>query len=336
MNCSSEAVKGKTLNNTPEIEILLATYNGERFLREQIDSIFAQDYGNWRVLARDDGSTDSTVSILEEYAARFPDRFRVMPASAGTGHPKWNFLRLMEASTSEYVCFADQDDVWLPQKLTLTMQAMKRLELRHGKDVPLLAFTDLRVVDERLETIADSFWKFHCLNPSQVNRFARLIGQNVVTGSTAMANRRLVELALRMPDEADMHDSWVALIASAFGAAESVPMQTVLYRQHGGNVLGAIERQNQLETTQPYNNKEQQRRLQLMEQQAKGMLRAYGADLSPSKLRLLQSLVRCRQSSHRLVRVGTAIRYGLYVPWVQNNLFMLRYLWNMKTAKSRT
>jgi glycosyltransferase involved in cell wall biosynthesis len=319
------------LNSTPEIEILLATYNGERFLREQIDSILAQDYENWRVLARDDGSTDDTVSILREYEKRLPSRFRVLATSAGTGHPKWNFLRLMEASTSQYICFADQDDVWLPQKLSLTMQAMGRLEARHGKALPLLAFTDLRVVNERLETIAESLWKFHGLNPRKVNHFARLIGQNVVTGSTAMANRRLVELALRMPEEAEMHDSWVALAASAFGAGEAVPVQTVLYRQHDKNMLGALETQEPSVIAPQPAYKEERRRLDSMERQARGMLRIYGDELSTKKLRLLHDLLRCRQNIHRLVRVGIALRYGLYVPWVSNNRSMLRYLWNVKS-----
>ena len=266
-------------NKPPEIEVLLATYNGERFLRDQINSILAQDYSNVRVLARDDESSDGTVEILEEYAARFPEHFRVMPASKGTRHPKWNFLRLMEASTGEYVCFADQDDVWLPQKLTLTMQAMERLEVRHGKKLPLLAFTDLRVVNEHLETIVESYWKLHRINPRQVNHFARLLGQNVVTGCTAMLNRRLLELLLRIPDEADMHDSWAALVASAFGAAEPVPAQTVLYRQHDRNMLGAGELPNQIRTSKPCAFEEQQKRWQLMERQAKGMLHAYGDEL---------------------------------------------------------
>jgi hypothetical protein len=211
------------------------------------------------------------------------------------------------------------------------MQAMKRLELRHGRELPLLAFTDLRVVNERLETIANSLWKFHSLNPRHINHFARLIGQNVVTGSTAMVNRRLVELALHMPDEAHMHDSWVALVASAFGAGEPVSMQTVLYRQHSGNILGAIETQGPFKKPQTRKNHEELRRLKLMEQQAQGMLCAYRDALSPNKLHMLQNLILCRQRSQRLVRVGTAIWYGLYVPWVPNNLSMLRYLWSMKT-----
>lgn len=317
----------------PEIEVLLATYNGERFLREQIDSILAQDYGNLRVLARDDESSDGTVAILEEYAARFPERFRVMPASKGTGHPKWNFLQLMEASTSEYVCFADQDDVWLPQKLTWTMQAMNRLEMRHSRKLPLLAFTDLCVVDEHLKTIIQSYWKLHRINPRQVNHFARLLGQNVVTGCTAMVNRPLIELALRMPDEAHMHDSWVALIASVFGAGEPVYAQTVLYRQHDRNMLGAGELPNQIKTPRRSAYDDERKRWELMEQQARGLLLAYGNELPLNKRRILETFVRCGQSAQRFVTVGTVLRYRMYVPWIRNNIPMLRYLWSSKTME---
>lgn len=318
----------------PEVEILLATYNGEPFLSEQIDSLLAQDYANLRILARDDGSHDGTVAILEKYANQFPDRFRLMPPSTATGHPKWNFLRLMEASTADYVCFADQDDVWLPQKLTLTMQAMNRLEGRYGKGLPLLAFTDLRVVDEHLQTIVESYWELHHIHPRQIDHFARLLGQNVVTGCTAMVNRRLVDLALHLPDEADMHDSWVALIASAFGAGEPVHAQTVLYRQHDRNMLGAGEFSSQGKISRLSRHEEQRKRWQLMERQAKGMLLAYGDELPESKLRILKTFVRCAQSTHRIVVVGKVLWHGMYVPWVRNNLHMLRYLWNRKTAKT--
>jgi glycosyltransferase involved in cell wall biosynthesis len=135
------------MSSLPEVEVLLATYNGARFLREQLDSIMAQDYGNIRVLARDDGSSDGTVEILDQYAKKFPGCFRVMPASAPTGTAKNDFLLLMKASTAEYICFADQDDVWLPDKVSRTKQAMDQLESRLGTKVPLLVFTDLRPLD---------------------------------------------------------------------------------------------------------------------------------------------------------------------------------------------
>src|SRR5271170_623792 len=105
------------MDSLPAVEVLLATCNGERFLREQIDSILAQDYENIRILARDDGSTDSTVAILAEYGERFPGRFRVMPVQTPAGSAKGNFLLLMKESTAGHICFADQDDVWLRDKV---------------------------------------------------------------------------------------------------------------------------------------------------------------------------------------------------------------------------
>jgi glycosyltransferase involved in cell wall biosynthesis len=322
------------LSDSPEIEILLATYNGECFLREQIDSILAQDYTNLRILARDDGSSDGTPAILEQYKRQFPTRFHVMPTGKGTGHPKWNFLRLLQASTAGYVCFADQDDVWLPQKLTWTMQSMKQLEAKHGASLPLLTFTDLRIVDEHLKIQHESYWKLHHLNPRNANHFARLLGQNVVTGSTAMLNRPLIELASRMPEEAGMHDNWVALLAAAFGASVAVSAPTVLYRQHDNNVLGAGEAQNQIQMPRLRSHCNRRKRWKLLERQAQGILRVHGAELPSSKRKTIEAFLRCGQSPNRFARIGTALRYGFYVPWMRNHLSMLWYLWDIKSCTS--
>src|ERR1700733_8941719 len=100
------------MSSLPEVEVLLATYNGARFLREQLDSIMAQDYGNIRVLARDDGSSDETVEILDQYAKRFPGCFRVMPPSPATGNAKNNFLLRIKPSPPGNFCFLDQADEW--------------------------------------------------------------------------------------------------------------------------------------------------------------------------------------------------------------------------------
>jgi glycosyltransferase involved in cell wall biosynthesis len=133
----------------PVVTILLATYNGERYLREQIDSLLAQTHPV-RVLARDDGSRDGTVSILRDYAERWPQRFALLEDDSGTGHAKWNFLRLTDTAVQipgiDYLAFADQDDVWMPEKIELEMKAMRQLEKRYGATVPLLVFSDLSVV----------------------------------------------------------------------------------------------------------------------------------------------------------------------------------------------
>src|ERR1700761_4914686 len=162
---SAEDAKG---NDRPEVEVLLATYNGARFLRQQIDSILGQDYENLRVLARDDGSSDQTIEILEHYATQFPARFRVVPRSAGTGNPRNNFLLLMKAATADYICFSDQDDVWLPDKISRTMKTMDRLEQQSTKAAPLLVFTDLSLTDENLKIVHPSFWQFMNIDPERI------------------------------------------------------------------------------------------------------------------------------------------------------------------------
>lgn len=222
-----------------KVDILLATYNGERYLAEQIESLLAQTFDDWRVIARDDGSSDRTVRILEDYAARHPGRFVLIEDSdAGLG-ACGNFGRLMEHSTAHYVMFCDQDDVWLPWKIETLMTAMRELEAECGSDAPLLVHSDLRVVDEQLNPIASSFWVYQGGDPSFARSLPRLLAQNVITGCACLCNRRLVELSLPLPDDSLMHDWWIALVAAAIGRVETLRAVTVLYRQHGSNTLGA-------------------------------------------------------------------------------------------------
>ena len=143
------------------------------------------------MLARDNGSSDATVSILNEYAERLPSRFRVMPSSPGTGSPKDNFLLLMRASSAQYICFSDQDDIWLPDKVSRTKKEMDELESRWGADTPLLVFTDAHVVDDQLITLHESFWAREKIDPERIHHLALLLGRSVVTGCTMLLNRRL-------------------------------------------------------------------------------------------------------------------------------------------------
>jgi glycosyltransferase involved in cell wall biosynthesis len=328
------------MSSLPEVEVLLATYNGARFLREQVDSILAQDYGNIRVLARDDGSSDGTVEILEQYAEEFPDRFRVVPASAPTGSAKNNFLLLMKASTADYICFADQDDVWLPDKVSRTKQAMDQLESRWGPSVPLLVFTDLQVVDDQLTMLHKSFWAHMNIDPDRMNRLAALMVQSVVTGCTAMLNRPLLALSLRMPDEAFMHDRWIGLLASFMGKSSGVGIPTVLYRQHEHNVLGtgrdvagsadAMPTRGLLERMlRPRISEGQMMLWNLSQRETRVFLREFGADLPADKRDLLRAFIRCQTSRSRLVRISTFIRYGFYYAGLRLNLAMMLHLWKM-------
>ncbi|MGQ9724471.1 MAG: glycosyltransferase family 2 protein, partial [Tepidimonas sp.] len=229
---------------TPLIDVLLATYNGQAYLPAQLDSLLGQTYPAWRVLASDDGSTDGTPQILADWAQRHPDRFILVPNPRPGQGALRNFEHLMQASLRQgrarWFAFADQDDLWLPQKLALSAQAMQRLEAEAGPDQPCLVHTDLCVVDAAGRVLHPSLARYEGLDPAAATRDT-LLSVNEVTGCTLLGNRRLLELALPIPQAAIVHDWWCAVIAGS-GRRAFIPQATVHYRQHGANQIGARDR----------------------------------------------------------------------------------------------
>ncbi len=301
-------------------------------MREQIDSILTQDYPSVRILARDDGSTDRTVAILEEYVTRLPGQFTLLPRSTATGSAKLNFKALMQASRSDYTCCADQDDVWLPQKISRSMTAMATLEKQYGTKVPLLVFSDLQVVDHALRPLHASFWTHQGIDPAGINFLRRLLTQNVVTGCTTLLNGSLRRLAATVPQDAYMHDWWVALVVCAFGRAIFLPAPSVRYRQHDGNVLGAIRhgRHNLLPRLRFHDLRRAQ--WDTSQRQAEAMLRVFAKELSTDSRRLLEAYLRCGTSPNRLIRVSTLLRHRFFLNGLRPNLAMLWYLWDLEAA----
>lgn len=220
------------------VDILLATFNGFSFIASQLDSILSQSYKDIRIIIRDDMSTDSTARVLETYAAQYPGIITLLPSDRQLG-AKGNFSCLMEHAKADYIMFADQDDVWEEGKVAATLVQMKALEEKNSGRIPLLVHTDLKVVDRDLNELSPSFWRFIRVNPLKGQTLNRLLMQNVVTGCTMMINRPLLELGYPIPEGAEMHDWWLALVAAAFGKIEAVPEATILYRQHARNALGA-------------------------------------------------------------------------------------------------
>lgn len=221
------------------IDILLATYNGERFVQRQIESVLDQMGDDHRLLVRDDGSSDGTVPLVREFARRHPGRVVLLDNEGKRLGACGSFGRLLERSNADYVTFCDQDDVWLPGRLALPLERIQAVERKFGPQMPVLAHTDLVVVDENLLSMAPSFWSYSRLDTVRGSRLNRLLVQNVVTGCATMMNRALVDRACPVPSTAAMHDWWFALTASVFGRIEAVAEPTILYRQHGKNSLGA-------------------------------------------------------------------------------------------------
>ncbi|WP_457786539.1 glycosyltransferase family 2 protein [Geobacillus sp. Geo 8.1] len=218
------------------VDILLSLYNGERYLEPLLDSLLKQTYQNWKLIVRDDGSTDSSLGIIRNYIKRYPNKIVLIEDNKKLG-PSQSFAELLNYSNAQYIMFCDQDDIWLPKKIELTLNKMYELESVY-KNTPLLVHTDLKVVDEKLRIIDQSFFKFQHLNP-ELQDLNSLLIQNNVTGCTVMINAELKKLSMPIPKEAIMHDWWVALVASSFGKIGYINTPTILYRQHSNNNIGA-------------------------------------------------------------------------------------------------
>lgn len=317
------------------IQVLLATYNGKDFLREQIESIMCQDYDNLDVLARDDGSSDGTQGILEEYAGRYPGRFRVLPSGSTNGGIVHNFLSLMKSSTAEYLCFSDQDDIWLADKVSKTKRKMDELERKWGAHTPLLVFTDLRVVDQNLDTLYPSFWSHMGIDPEWINNLGALLVRPTVTGCTALINHQMVELAVRMPQDAAHHDGWIGLLAAGMGKAAFLKEQTVLYRQHGRNAVGTGENQRPTSHENVLRRVRRQTEFHIErwcsnQKEAAAFLEVYGAELPVKRRKVLAAFRQCETSESLAVRVLTYLKYRFYSRSYFSKFAILFYLWNCR------
>lgn len=221
------------------IHILLSTYNGERWLAEQLDSLLSQTYTDWRLYVRDDGSGDGTCSILKAYAQK-DARITVIEEAEKLG-AKRSFMYLLEQfGEADYFAFADQDDVWDFDKLALCVKTMQEQEKRTPA-VPIVVHTDLRVVDEHLQPIAPSFWQYCNIRPKLLdNNIHYMALCSSVTGCAMLFNRAARACALPMRENAFMHDLWIAQ-RTLLNGGYVIPLYrtTVAYRQHGSNVLGA-------------------------------------------------------------------------------------------------
>ena len=218
-----------------KIVILLATYNGVRFLSEQFDSLLRQTFQDFTVIIRDDGSTDGTIEIIENYALRYPRKFFILKDDVLHRGARESFMYLLENVIADYYLFCDQDDVWLPSKLELSLNKIKETE-RLNPELPVMIHTDLRIVDENLNTLYDSLWQWAGFDVDLNKQFNYAVMGNVFTGCTMIINRKARDFALPIHPKSSMHDEWIGLVISKYGIVDNLKAQTILYRQHGKNV----------------------------------------------------------------------------------------------------
>lgn len=285
----------------PLIDILLPTYNGERFIRELMESILSQTYTNWRLLIRDDGSSDGTPDMVRSYQEKYPHKITLVAGSQNHLGACQSYAALLIHSKSDYIAFCDQDDVWFPNKIELTLSRVLELERIHHK--PVLVHTDLKVVDENLRILSDSLWRYQRINPNRKN-LNHLLIQNNVTGCTTMINRKLRDISVPVPQEAIMYDWWIALVASSFGLIEYRDTPTLLYRQHAGSDTGAKNYNTWFFLSRMNRIKEIQKSIQMTVIQSRAFLLRFKNTLTPNQLEVTENF-------SRLFRVGRFKRLGL-------------------------
>ncbi len=213
------------------IDILMAAYNGEKYIAEQIESILGQTVRDWRLIICDDCSEDNTVEIIKKYRFKNKDRIFLYENEKNSGSPKTNFFRLIKMSDADFIFTCDQDDIWKSDKIEKTLKGFD------DNDIPTLVHTDLTVVNEDKKVVFPSMIRSQHIDVKR-DKLNELIVQNVVTGCTMAFNRRLGDI-LKEPDVIPVHDWWIAATASIYGQIRFINESTIYYRQHGDNQCGA-------------------------------------------------------------------------------------------------
>ncbi|MBU0655682.1 MAG: glycosyltransferase family 2 protein [Gammaproteobacteria bacterium] len=295
------------------VQILLSTWNGERWLPELLDSLEKQTFQDWQLLVRDDGSTDSTLHILVEWGAQHPDKLSDLMTDGVRIGSKHSFSRLVEASTAPCLFFCDQDDIWFPEKVELQYLALRRLAGEYGGEVPLLVHSDLAVVDQRKKLLSASFWESRGFDSAQ--RKQAYLLNNVVTGCAAAFNRTAAQMAFPLPQAAMEHDRWLALVCAWFGHVRALQHPLLLYRQHENNQIGAQANASLGSLGE---------RIQAWSMQAEVFLHQFGDRLEGDDQRLVSALAEL-QHLQGWARRQHILRHRLFKPGVVDNLALLLF-----------
>lgn len=220
------------------VTILMATFNGAKYVEEQLDSILAQTHQDWELIIRDDLSTDQTPSIIHKYATA-DSRIKVLSGKGKHGSATLNFSVLFDYAykqSSPYVMFADQDDIWQNNKIENSLAFIQAQECAASALQPILVYGALEYVDAKANVIPQE------LRMPETLDINMLLTENHAYGCTMILNRALVKQIVRIPETAENHDYWVALVACALGKAVLNPEKLILYRQHSNNASGNVHR----------------------------------------------------------------------------------------------
>lgn len=221
------------MERTSKIAILLATYNGEVYITEQLNSLIYQTFTNWIVYIHDDGSSDNTRMIIDEFIKKYPSKF-VYIDGPSSGGAKNNFFYLLKMVDAPIYMFCDQDDFWVNTKIEKIVDYSLLYDMG-----PCLVYSDLSVTDKRLNIISKSFYDYYRFTEKDFT-IERLLVRNTIPGCTICINKSLRNMMIKYNniDNVPMHDKWAILLAKKFGSVKKIDEPLVYYRQHDNNTIG--------------------------------------------------------------------------------------------------
>ena len=254
-----------------KIDILMATYNGEKYLVEQLDSIINQTYRNWNLLIRDDNSTDKTLEIIQNYHKK-DKRIKILKDNKGNLGIVRNFEELLKSSESEFIMFSDQDDIWVENKLDMYLKMIEKI-----KNKGFMIHSDAILFDKNKSNILkDTFISKKAINKGLENVFFNYF----VQGATILISKEIKNFILPFPKEVYLHDRYIHLISELFFERIFVNKALIYYRQHGDNQIGAKNTIRELLSKRYFDERDRQL--------IKVIYNKYGSLLTEDKKKLIE------------------------------------------------
>lgn len=254
-----------------KIDILMATYNGEKYLVEQLDSIINQTYRNWNLLIRDDNSTDKTLEIIQNYHKK-DKRIKILKDNKGNIGIVRNFEELLKSSESEFIMFSDQDDIWVENKLDMYLKMIEKI-----KNKGFMIHSDAILFDKNKSNILkDTFISKKAINRGLENVFFNYF----VQGATILISKEIKNFILPFPKEVYLHDRYIHLISELFFERIFVNKALIYYRQHGDNQIGAKNTIRELLSKRYFDERDRQL--------IKVIYNKYGSLLTEDKKKLIE------------------------------------------------
>jgi glycosyltransferase involved in cell wall biosynthesis len=290
------------------ISVILAAFDGSKYIVKQLDSILTQTISPSEIIICDDNSADDTVALLQPYLA--DNRIKLFVNDSRLGFVN-NFKKAATlAHPGNWLVFADQDDIWLPEKLGKLADAMALID---DGNTPSLIYSDLAIIDKDDALTSPSFWDKQKIRPGKI-MFATLLYGNVALGCTMIINYAMANEFFLMDSNECFHDEWLALIAYSFGRVRVLNEPLVLYRQHASNVTFSEDYKTpgfiaQVKDSLSYLVGKKSF-LPHQFSLAKAFLSAYQSKLSAKQLSTIQNFINQENKNYLLQRLNRKITYS--------------------------